>query len=112
MLELRINLLMEVLIMGMNNANILVHCERLYDELFTLESIIKLTKDVCLKKEFTAIYYELTENNKIALSEERNHYINLLSIALDKVEKLKTLNLTLENEASYYSKTPTIAADK
>ena len=98
--------------MGMNNASILTQCERLYDELFTLESVIKLTKEVCLKKEFTAIYYELTENNKIALSEERNHYINLLSIALDKVERLKGINSSIEQEVCFYSKTPTIAADK
>ena len=98
--------------MGMKSASMLVHCERLYDELFTLESIIELTKEACLKKEFTAIYYELTENNKIALSEERNHYINLLSIALDKVERLKNINLSLENEASAYNRTPTIAADR
>lgn len=83
---------------GMKDTRVLSYCEKCFDELFILESVIKLTKEACLEKEFGANYYELTKKNKRALSEERNHYINLLTIALDKVEKLKSININIEKE--------------
>ena len=82
-----------------------------FDLLFSLESVIKLTHEVCLQKEINSKYYNLLTKEKCLLSEERNHYINLLSIALDKVSCLKEINSKLEREF-IYSSTPTIAADK
>ena len=82
-----------------------------FDLLFSLESIIKLTHEVCSQKELNSNYYNLLTNDSYLLSEERNHYINLLSIALDKISYLKEINSNLEREFVYNS-TPTIAADK
>lgn len=83
---------------GIKGTSLLNYCEKYFDELFILESVIKLTKDACLEKEFGANYYEISKKNKKALSEERNHYINLLTIALDKVENLKSININMETE--------------
>ena len=74
----------------------------LFDELSTLETILKLTKNTCFEQEASANYYDLTGELKFNLSEERNHYINLLSIALEKVSVLKKINKNIESEI-YYS---------
>lgn len=79
---------------------IILSIENTFSELFALESVIKLTKEACLEREFTSIYYELDKESKTALSEERNLYINMLTIALDKLSKLKQGILTAEHEAS------------
>lgn len=72
-----------------------------FDELFLLESIIKLTKESCLDREVTSQYYNLSEEKKRHLSEERNNYINMLSIALDRVKILKDINNQIEEEITY-----------
>lgn len=88
-------------------------CEHSFDKLFSLESIIQTTKDACMERESSSKYYGLSSKNKFTLSEERNHYINMLTMALDKVAELKSINNELENEIHcYYSKTPTIAAER
>lgn len=81
--------------------NLLVYFERSFDELFTLESIIKLTQEACLDKEEDSIHYNLIKDEKISLSKERNHYINMLTIALEKVENIKNYNLLIEQEINY-----------
>lgn len=72
-----------------------------FDVLFSLESLIKATQNSCLDKECSSIYYNLPQKEKIILSEERNHYINLLSIALDKISSLKEIHLDIEKELTY-----------
>ncbi len=72
--------------------------EKVAEELFTLESIIKVTKDTCQEREFAGIYYNLEVNAKTNLSKERNHYNNLLNIALDKITNLQEINLNIELE--------------
>ncbi len=66
--------------------------------LYSLESIIKVTQETCRDKEFCSVYYNLQNNEKITLSQERNHYINLLSLALDKVSTLREVSDILEKE--------------
>ena len=87
----------------MNNIiysnSILAYEMSIFEELFTLESLLKLTKEACLKQEINSNYYNLDDSNKIKLSEERNHYLNLLTIAIDKVELLKQINQNIEKEA-------------
>ncbi len=45
--------------------------EKVAEELFTLESIIKVTKDTCQEREFAGIYYNLEENAKTNLSKRK-----------------------------------------
>lgn len=73
-------------------------CDNCFDELFCLESIIKLTKNACLEKEISSNYYNLPIKYKFTLSEERNNYINMMNVALDKVNNLKKINNALEQE--------------
>ena len=86
--------------MSENNKAVKLCCESIYDQLFHLESIIKITKDACLDKEFQSVYYNLSSKAKYTLSEERNNYINMLTIALDKISELKAINDNIENELS------------
>lgn len=79
---------------------IITSIEKSIEEVFTLESVIKLTKETCLEREVTGNYYNLEENAKTSLSEERNHYINMLTIALDKLSKLKDIIFIVEDETS------------
>lgn len=73
-------------------------CDKSFNKLYLLESILRLTKDVCQEKEFLSIYYNLPQKDKYVLSEERNHYINMLDLALDRVSDLKEINYKIENE--------------
>lgn len=70
----------------------------LFEELSVLESVLKLTKNSCFEQEANSNYYSLVNSEKIKLSEERNHYLNLLAIALEKVQLLKLINKNIENE--------------
>lgn len=75
----------------------LISClESTFDIIYSLESVIKLTKISCLEKENNSAYYNLPSNDRVMLSEERNHYINLLSIAEDKLSCLKDKSLIIE----------------
>ena len=56
-----------------------------------------LTKEVCQEKEFSSMYYNLPPKDKFTLSAERNHYINMLTLALDRVSNLKQINCGIEN---------------
>lgn len=67
-------------------------------ELYELETLVKMTKDACLVKECSDIYYDLSLTNRLKLSEERNSYINLLSVALDKIEYLQNTVYELEDK--------------
>lgn len=82
-----------------------IHLESSIDDLFKLNTLIKVAKESCLEKELSSAYYGLNDRNRLKLSTERNNYINLLSIA---EEKLFLIINTLED----YNSTPTIAADK
>ena len=79
---------------------IITSIEKSIDDLFTLESVIKATKDTCLERELAGTYYNLEEQAKTSLSEERNHYINLLVLALDIISNIRKTNLTAEIESS------------
>ncbi len=86
--------------------------EIIFEKIYMLETIIKLTLICCSNKELKGEYYDLSDKNIINLSEERNNYINMLTIALEKLEQLKKDNLVIEKDFANYNSTPTIAADK
>lgn len=91
---------------------ILRSIEKSFDELFTLESILKLTKEACLEREVTGVYYNMEKEGRANLSEERNHYNNLLSIALDKIANLKEINLKAEIEICKLKQYPDYSSRK
>ena len=89
---------MEVLNMKNSYKKVQLSFENCFDQLYFLESILMLTKEVCQEKEFASIYYNLPPKDKFILSTERNHYINMLTLALDRVSNIKQINSGIENE--------------
>ena len=85
---------------AIKNKDLLLCFEESFDELFSLETIIKLTQESCFIREEDSVYYNLPQDEKIILSEERNHYINMLTLALDKVHRLKKVSTKIEQEIS------------
>lgn len=79
---------------------IITSLENSISELFALETILILTKEACSNREFNMEYNNNIPNKtNTKLSEERNHYINMLTIALDKIYIIQeSLNIA-ENEA-------------
>ncbi|MCM1004025.1 MAG: hypothetical protein NC408_06765 [Candidatus Gastranaerophilales bacterium] len=75
---------------------IIASIELTLEEVFQLESVLTAVKKSCLDKEFASIYYDLTD--KKGLSEERNYYNNLLSIALNMLSNLKQIIFAIEDE--------------
>ena len=78
-------------------CSILMCFENTIDELYILDSILKITKEACLKRDISLCQDTFTPLQKIALSEERNHYINLLTLAQDKVDLLKNSIMNIES---------------
>lgn len=75
-------------------------CDNCFNQLYSLESILEFTREVCREKEFSSVYYNLPQKDKFTLSEERNHYINMLTLALDRVADIKQINYCIENTLS------------
>ena len=84
----------------LQNTDLLSSFDSSFDTLMTLESIIKITQANCRDKEIYSVHYDLPTKDKKMLSEERNHYINMLNLALDKVSNLIEINLIIEKELS------------
>ena len=82
-------------------CDIVLYTDKVFDELYILESILKLTKESCQGQEFTSNYYNLPDKNVVLLSEERNNYINMLTLAIGIISKLKKIGLMLEKELPY-----------
>ena len=68
-------------------------CEKIYDELYVLKSIIKTTHDCCENKELKSFY----DLSKRQISEERNTYLNMLNLASKHVEILENINVDFES---------------
>ena len=77
---------------------VMLSIEDSFNDLASVESILKLTYKACVDKEINANYYNLSKKEMKYLSEERNHYINMLNIAIDKVQFIMENNLKIEKE--------------
>lgn len=82
-----------------------------YLDLCQLESLIKLMLDSSYNLDSKSEFYENNVLSTLLLCQERNNITNILNISLEKINKLKKFYNHLEN-SEFYSKTPTIAADK
>ena len=81
-----------------SNKSIMLSCDFAIERLFSIETIIKLTKEYCLAKEIKSIHCNLSLSDKKILSEERNQYITMLNLALEKLQELRNLNQELEEK--------------
>jgi len=71
------------------------------DELYHALALINAIKTSCQSKEFSGEYYGIPRDFASHLSDERNEYLSLLTLLNDKIMKIKTLNLCMENQLSY-----------
>ena len=82
----------------LEKQNIITDFNYFFDILCSLETIVKITQTDCQNKEFYSEAGNFSYENRLILSEERNHYINMLTLAIDKIKLLKELNLSIENK--------------
>lgn len=98
---------------GNKVQKVLCYCENSLDLLNSLEGILKITYNSCMNKEFNSIYYDIPFDKRINISEERNIYINMISIALEKLSLIYEQHKNTEQELiSNHNNTPTIAAER
>ncbi len=85
--------------MGKNHSTNLVSChEKLFSEIYTINTIVQMTKKTCEEYEFSGEYYGLPAEEVYLLSAERNNYINMLNILSERISNIININLILENE--------------
>ena len=83
------------------HKSVVLSCnDEAFDEIYKTKAIIKALITCCQDKEFKGEYYNLNKNLKYLLSEERNEYVSLLTIAFEKLHKLISINCRLEKEIS------------
>ena len=73
-------------------------CQNTYDEITIIDSLLSAIQELCLNLELNSQYYENTENFIFKLSEERNKYISLSSVARQRLKKIETINMQLEDK--------------
>ncbi len=69
--------------------------ENIFDNLLTIESLVKTTVNNCVTRECSALYYAGGDITK-QLSAERNDYINVLTLVLEKIKHIQMLNDEIE----------------
>ena len=74
--------------------------DKALDELQDATSLVNALLTCCKDKEFKGEYYGIPFDFTQMLSNERNEYLSLLSIAADKLYNLKHLHLCIERELS------------
>ncbi len=83
-----------------DKAEVLSCQNEVFHELYSVLALINAIKIICQSKEFNGEYYGISQDFASKLSDERNEYLSLLSLLSDKVSKIKTLSLCLENQLS------------
>ena len=86
--------------MGKNHIGKLLNfCQKLYNELESISTIIVITKSYCINKEVLGEYYNSSRDISVKISTERNDYINMLTLLSEKLTNTKDLCNSLEDEA-------------
>ena len=103
--------------MGNNLSNKLLAChQKAFDELYVIDTLVKLTQKSCQDYEFSGQYYDISKDRIAELSMERNNYINMLNIISERISNIMQLNLTLEREISLqqdtYNRSRKITAER
>jgi hypothetical protein len=78
------------------NNTIQTICESTFKTLDELETVLKFTQEICINYENISNYYNLSSEETINLSKERNSYINMLALALERISMLRHSNLLIE----------------
>ena len=70
--------------------------EIIIDELLTVESLLRATVESCLNKECNSEYYAKNDFTS-KISAERNRYINMLSLAIERLNRVQELTGEIED---------------
>ncbi len=82
--------------MEKSHNNLLAVYEKIFNEVYYADTIVEMLRQACQDKEFSGQYYGISKEIALKLSEERNHYINMLDLLSERITNIKTLNLLLE----------------
>ena len=85
-------------IMIKHKSDVVSYNNKAFSELHDIKALLKATITYCNDKEFKGIYYDLSNKLKEKLSEERNEYVSLLEIAINKLDILININTYIEKE--------------
>ena len=72
--------------------------QTVFNELYVIDTIVKMTKDSCMEREFNGQYYGTSGKSSAQLSAERNSYINMLTLLSERVSNLMDINISAEND--------------
>lgn len=81
-----------------NSETLIEHYNQAFNELYTINSLINILKISCEEKEYKGNYYNVSTDVAKLLSNERNEYINILSLISEKVAFLIKQYISIENE--------------
>ena len=70
----------------------------LYTELYNTKTLVNAAITCCQEREFRGEYYGIPHNFTQYISNERNEYLSLLTLAFDKIKYIDKLILYIENE--------------
>ena len=75
--------------------------EKSFNEMYVMNTVINMVKHSCEDREFRAEYYG-AKSSDIArkISDERNDYINMLSVVSDRISAIMSLLILMEKEFS------------
>lgn len=79
--------------------------EQAFNEIYILNTLISMVKNTCERREYSGDYYGISKEASEKLSNERNEYINMLTVVSDKISHLIKLNLLLEKEMTLQKNT-------
>lgn len=88
--------------MKKRKSDVLSYNDEAFSEIYNTSSLIDAVLTCCQDKEFRGIYYDIPKKSAIKLSEERNGYMSLLTMASDKLHNLKQLNIIIEQELTLH----------
>ncbi len=92
--------------MGNNHiANLLNFCQKLYNELDSINTVIVITHNYFLNKEISGQYYNSSRDISLNISDERNKCINMLTLISEKLSITKGLCESIEDEVVSHNDT-------
>ena len=82
-----------------------VYNDKIFEELYIMNSLINIAKSSCQELEFNGQYYGIPSSNRKKLSDERFGYINIFTLLSDKLANIKNLSLNIESAISLQNNT-------
>ena len=86
-------------------SDFLAFNDKVFEELYVMDTLIDLAKTSCQEKEFKGQYYGIRYPKTKDLSAERFGYINIFTILADKLSNIKKLSLSIENSVNLQNNT-------